>query len=365
MTPGELFAKLWSQIDGQAGAIIAVPWPGKQAREHTRLKDLFRGAEAFEVPEEIETYLAGGDLGCPCDAPSNKPDQRAFAVMCALDAVAMDIHPSMPTRAGSKAITLAPLLARMKQTRTAEGAYGEHEGRRTIPKGRLAKQRGDPEVDWASGANLETQFEYLTVLSGGSAGYSVQIEVVPPRLSPLSEPPKRVGLAPIAEDADDLAFASHARRGRPYLDAQPRDVAQLQKRLIEGVMTLLDRGAELIVLPELVVPQNTVDALAAALKARSAPRPDALIVCGSGLTTVAGETGLHFNEAVVLNGHGLELFRQRKIHPFNMGDQRMRECGLPFADGCENKPHMGGHRAAQRDPGAGPFRRGPHHGRDL
>lgn len=340
MTPGELFAKLWSQIDGQAGAIISAPWPGKQAREHTRLKAIFSAAKTFDVPQEIEDYLAGDDLDCGCDAPPNKLDQRAFVVMCALDSAAMDIHPSMSTRAGGKAIMLPPLLARMKQVRTVNGVYGEHGGRRTIPKGRLSKQRGDPEVDWASGANLETQFEYLTVLKAASARYSVQIEVVPPRLSPLSEPPKTVGLAPVAEDADDLAFTSHKRGGRPYLDARPRDIDRLQTRLINTVATLLDRGAELIVLPELVVPQEMADILAAALKARPAPRPDAMIVCGSGLTTMAGDSGLHFNEAVVLNGHGLELFRQRKIHPFNMGDQRMRECGIPFADGCENRPHM-------------------------
>lgn len=340
MTPGELFAKLWSQIDGQAGAIISVPWPGKQAREHIRLKAILSAAETFEVPQEIEDYLAGGNLDCICDASPDKLDQRAFVVMCALDSVAIDIHPSISTRAGGKAIVLSPLLTRMKQVRTVNGVYGEHGGWRTIPKGRLSKQRGDPEVDWASGANLETQFEYLTVLNAVSARYSVKIEVVPPRLSPLSGPPKTVGLAPIAEDADDLAFTPHKRGGRPYLDARPRDVDLLQTRLINSVTTLLDRGAELIVLPELVVPQETADVLATALKARPTPRPEAMIVCGSGLTTMAGDTGLHFNEAVVLNGYGLELFRQRKIHPFNMGNHRMRECGIPFADGCENRPHM-------------------------
>lgn len=340
MTPGELFAKLWSQMDGKAAAIISVPWPGKQAREQGRLKAILAAANAFDVPQEVEDYLSGGDIGCACDAPPHDLQQRAFVVMCALDLAAMDIHPSMPTRAGGRALALSPLLSRMKQVRTVNGVYGEHDGRRTIPKGRLSKQRGDPEVDWASGANLETQFEYLTVLRPATAQYSIQIEVVPPRLSPLDGPPKFVGLAPIAEDADDLNFTTEKRGGRPYLDAHPRDVALLQKRLIDGVVSLLDRGADLIVLPELVVPQETADALAAALKARPAPRPDAMIVCGSGLTTLSGATGLRFNEAVVLNGHGLELFRQRKIHPFNMGDQRMRECGIPFADGFENKPHM-------------------------
>ncbi|MBA4804792.1 MAG: hypothetical protein H2038_09105 [Brevundimonas sp.] len=318
--------------------MVAAPWPGKDARECATLTDLLRNGRDADVPPEIEIYLEGGNLGCPCDAAAANLEQRAFVVMCALDDAAMDIHPAMPTRLGGASVSVNAMLAQMKQARTARGEYGEHQGRRTLPKGRLAARRETPEAVAASGANLETQFDYLTVLEPLPERFVVEIEVVPPRRSPLPNPPSRIGLAPIAEDADDLAFTAAVRRQRPFLDAQPRDPQQLRLRTTAAVEALLDRGADLIVLPELAIPKDAPSALALALRAR--PPQDGLIVCGSALTEDVSENGLHFNEAVVLDARGRVLLRQRKVHPFNMGVQRMRDCGVPFAAGYENSPHM-------------------------
>lgn len=338
MTPGELFARLWVQVSPHAGDVLATPWLGHGASECATLTEAIRDGDQPDVPPPVEAYLGGRAAGFACDVPAAALDERAFVVMCALDAAAMDIHPSVPTRGAGRVLRLSPLLTRMKQARTSSGFYGAHDGRRVLPKGRLAARREEPEIDWASGANLETQFEYLTVLEPLPVRFAVRITVLPPSRSPLADPPGRIGFAPVAEDADDLAFVTTARRHRPFLDARPRDADALRDRTAAAVANLLDRGADLIVLPELVVPGPAASALSSALQGR-APQ-DALIVCGSGLTDVVGATGLPFNETVVMDARGRELLRQRKVHPFNMGAGRMRNCGVGFADGCEGRPHL-------------------------
>lgn len=338
MTPGELFAKLWIQVGPHAGSVRAAPWPDKGARECAPLTALILGGSGPNVPEEVVAYLAGGDPGFPYTVAPDDLDRRAFVVMCALDVAAMEIHPSMLTRVGASATVVSPTLVFMKQKRASTGFYGEYSTYRTLPKGRLTHRHADPEIDDASGANLETHFDYLTVLEPLGARFTVNVKVVPPRKSPLQAPPTRIGFAPVAEDADDLAFQATVRGKRPYLDARPADPDKLQGRTTAVVGDLLDRGAELVVLPELVVPAAAVEALTAALASR--PSGDAIVVSGSGLSAEVGRDNLHFNETVVMNGRGRELFRQRKVHPFNMAADRMEKCQVPFAVGHEKKAHL-------------------------
>lgn len=338
MTPGELFAKLWIQVSPHAGSVRAAPWPNKGARECTPLAALLTGGSGPGVAKEIIAYLAGEDPGFACTVAATELDRRAFVVMCALDVAAMEIHPSMLTRVGGSAIAVSPTLALMKQERAKTGFYGGHRKHRTLPKGRLTYRAADPEIDDASGANLETHFEYLTVLEPLNKGFTVNVSVVSPRKSPLSAPPTQIGFAPVAEDADDLVFKATVRGKRPYLDAQPAEPDKLQARTSAAVGDLLDRGAKLVVLPELVVPAAAVAALKSALNGR--PSREAIVVSGSGLSTEVGADKLHFNEAVVMDGKGRELFRQRKVHPFNMAADRMEKCRVPFAKGHDKKAHL-------------------------
>lgn len=343
MTPGLLFATLWGQVQPQAYLLFAEPWLGRRASEYNDMCALIRGCETEDVPAEVERYLNGEHVDFASQVPADKFAQRAFVVMCALDEAAMDIHPASRTRIGGRIVEVSECLLAMKVERTANGFYARLDGVGTvIPKGRLASRREESEADDASGVNLETQFEYLTVIGEPPAPYALEYLVMKPSDFSLSpDRASQVGVAPIAEDADDLIFSAIARRGKPFLDAQPADAPSLAQRLGDRVTHLLDQGAGIVTLPELVAPPPAIEALGQRLRSRPADGGGALVICGSGLSVeLDADLDRPFNEAVVMNGTGEVLFKQRKIHPFNMSGKRMKDCGVPFDPGFVGKAHM-------------------------
>lgn len=115
----------------------------------------------------------------------------------------------------------------------------------------------------------------------------------------------------------------------------------LAERLTDAVVSLLDQGAGVVALPELVSSGKAMAILETRLRARATAPDNALVICGSGLSAdPCPLTGRHFNEATVMTDRGLVLFRQRKIHPFNMTAERMAQCSVARAPAHDDKSHM-------------------------
>ena len=148
-----------------------------------------------------------------------------------------------------------------------------------------------------------------------------------------------VGLAPIAEDRDDITFITTKRGDRPFLDAIPK-APLLADRITAAVTALLGDGAGVIVLPELVGSAASVEALKAALRARGSGT-EGLILAGTG-ASASVDPGSHrpHNEAMLIGSNGRVLAHQRKLHLFNMGINRMRDCDIAAAPGCGSRNHM-------------------------
>jgi len=340
MLPGEKFALLWAQVEPHAHQVVLDPWAGRNAIEFKTLTDIIRNCPHSSIPVEIEAYLKGESVSFSTDSLDDS--QRAFIVMCALDDAAMDIHPSTKTHIIGRTITLSRLQEEMKSVRTANFRYAYlPEVGSVIAKGQLTGRRVLNEAENANGANLESQFEYLTVVADPKP-YTASFLVIAPYKFGMDEAlTHKLGIAPIAEDANDLTFTATSRLGRGYLDARPTDPAALSTRLTEAVTSLLDQGAGIVALPELVCSSNAIKALQAKLRCREKNNGDAILVCGSGLSSdPCPSSGRHFNEATVMTGGGNVLFSQRKIHPFNMAANRMKECGVAHDPLHEGKPHM-------------------------
>ncbi len=342
MPPGELFAVLWSRIERHTSEVILNPWLGRNAIEYVALGALLRTTAGVDVPIEIEDYLAGKTAPFATDVAKDHLEQRAFVVMCALDDAAMDIHPSVKTRIAGLSAALGPLQTAMKAARTADGRYGyvANVGS-VIAKGQLTSRRVQNESDEANGANLDSQFEYLTVVADPTP-HSVRFLVVPPYQFGMSDTmAQKLGIAPIAEDADDLTFTASSRSGRGYLDARPTNPDALGQRMAEAVAHLLDRGVGVVALPELVSSGSAIATLQKRLRSRPSSGHTPILVCGSGLSTdPCPSTGRFFNEATVLTGRGKVLFKQQKIHPFNMAPRRMEQCRVASDPLHPGKPHM-------------------------
>jgi predicted amidohydrolase len=342
MSPGELFAHLWAKVEPHASDVILRPWLGRNAAECTHLAGLFRTCDGIDIPADVESYLNDRPVSFETDIQGEYGLERAFVVMCALDDAAMDIHPCSKTRIAGRNVALSNLQAEMKSVRTTEARYGYIPGvGSVIAKGQLTPRRIENEAEEANGANLDSQFEYMTVVANPKS-YTVSFMVIPPyRFGMADAMTQKLGIAPIAEDAEDLTFTASSRSGRGYLDARPSNPAALGARMTEVVATLLDQGAGIVALPELVSSSEAIDALQKHLRSRSTGGHSAILVCGSGLSKApCPKTGRYFNEATIMTSKGKVLFRQQKIHPFNMASDRMTECQVAQDPSHVGKPHM-------------------------
>ena len=111
------------------------------------------------------------------------------------------------------------------------------------------------------------------------------------------------------------------------------------QRIVDAVSALLDKRAGIVVLPESVVPVGSVDVLVEAMRTRAVTSTDTLVLAGTGASDAT--SGVRpGNEAVLLTSSGRILGRQTKIHMFNMSPERMTECAIKAAAGCDGAPHM-------------------------
>lgn len=341
MLPGDLFASLWSTVAPCAGAIIARPWDGRLAPEFNAILQRLSEAQDPHVPPEIEAYLAGHSVSFTCGVTA--PVERAFVVMCALDGAAVAIHPAMPNRLPGLARAPTGMLAAMKARRTTTGHYADVPGTGiVVPKGHLVSRNATrpDDASEASGTDLGHQFTHLTLAPHPGNGRTIRfIAPAPSKFFVSSDRTDCVGLAPIAEDFDDIDFVATKRGDRPYLDAIPRS-PMLVDRIAASVIALLDEGAGVIVLPELVGSVAAIEALRLKLRNRGSGT-EGLILAGTGASTsLEQSTMLPHNEAVLIGANGRILAQQRKLHLFNMGFERMRACEINAVPGCETRNHM-------------------------
>lgn len=182
-----------------------------------------------------------------------------------------------------------------------------------LPKGLLMPSKERTKGLEQSGVALAYQFSFLSFVPALQKNFRLRPMASPPSQIYVSdEAAQKVGLAPIAEDRDDLEFSVPGRRHRAFLDTVPH-AAITDARMENEVAALLDKGAGLVVLPELVTSSSAVVNLAETLP-RAARTGHSVILVGSGPSEERSK-GLDrpFNEAVVMTGAGEVLFCQRKL----------------------------------------------------
>jgi hypothetical protein len=107
--------------------------------------------------------------------------------------------------------------------------------------------------------------------------------------------------------------------------------AALCERAEAALRHLAKQGCQIVVFPEMVVPEQVVKRLATALRMMEAagqPRP-VLVLAGT-FTRMIPEYSSHkpFNVAVALDHRGFEICRQRKTQPYDMKRHEQQNFGL-------------------------------------
>jgi predicted amidohydrolase len=99
---------------------------------------------------------------------------------------------------------------------------------------------------------------------------------------------------------------------------------------LDGALTALcEMETHIILLPELVVPDKVLERVQSLLRSRAkrgGPLP--FLVLAGTFGRSDANNGKIYNEAVILNGRGTELFRQRKMHAYTMHGYEQPKYGL-------------------------------------
>jgi len=111
---------------------------------------------------------------------------------------------------------------------------------------------------------------------------------------------------------------------------------------LDGALTALcEMEAHIILLPELVVPDvvlERVKSLLLSIAKKGGPTPFLVLAGTFGRPDV--DSGKIYNEAVILNGRGNELFRQRKMHAYTMHGYEQPKYGLKAVFGGEPRTEL-------------------------
>lgn len=94
--------------------------------------------------------------------------------------------------------------------------------------------------------------------------------------------------------------------------------AQLADRAEAAIRYLQAEGAQIAILPELVVPDSIVRRIKRVLAETNRGRHGLQLVVAGSYCRGQGPNQLPYNEAIVLNRCGDELWRQRKLHAYEM-----------------------------------------------
>ena len=123
----------------------------------------------------------------------------------------------------------------------------------------------------------------------------------------------KVGFVPLAQHPGDLTLELSADAEGQWYDARAKD---LSDRAAGAVAELCKQGAEIIILPEMVVHPNGVDAIRAAVAKHGPPNQLRLVLAGTWRSP--NSAGKPHNEAIILDHRGNEIGRQRKLHRWNL-----------------------------------------------
>ncbi|HKS15010.1 MAG TPA: hypothetical protein VJS90_18420 [Pseudomonas sp.] len=286
--------------------------------------------ESLHLPDGAESYKALLNLQ---KGESNKiQNGRIFAILRAIDSFFETIHPRTLSRA--KLLGKLPLnhwLRKLVYARAEQGVFCCTQMHQLVPRGPLLRSARE---DFASsGYSFPDQFAFLSVvtrqMSIDERPIQVCTRVIDRSLSqgaglaPGSQGSERVAFIPVAQLDEHLIVTQTESNGCAYIDfnlPEGLDAATIIDNVLDEI-----GYADIVMSGELMVDSAAADRLEKLVAAK--PVRTRLLMAGSG-NSVETQDDLPWNEARVLNGLGVELWRQKKIWQAGLDITRAKDLGL-------------------------------------
>ncbi|MFC4310540.1 hypothetical protein ACFPN2_15725 [Steroidobacter flavus] len=140
----------------------------------------------------------------------------------------------------------------------------------------------------------------------------------------------RVGVVAAVQHPSELSWTVDKRRQVYSVALKPEAEAAVIRRTLAGLQWLAAEGAEIVLLPELVASTALDERVREWLLACKSSKPR-LVITGTYLKSVPGRRQAR-NRAHAVDGDGLELWYQDKMHQYNFTADHQRDGGCILAD---------------------------------
>ena len=317
------------------------------------------------IPEEVRRYL---DLpGNNADLESTACYVRLYCVLRAIDNAAAGVNymAAFVSPSAGRWVNVREQIDRQRSLeRNARGQvllrpHGfEKSGRDWFL---ATKSNGK----WATlptrGVDLQDYFHNLLRV-GETSGCSVELQILPAVEDvALPSAPLRIAVVPLVESLQVIADEGHLLPGplRVVKESGPASkfgiriapspdpshaCDELGDRAEAALRHLAAWGAHIVLFPEMVIPDPVLMRLKQVLydlADHKKLRPSLVLAGSFGRSPKGSSPQPPYNEAVVLNGDGLELWRQRKLQPYEMKEHEQKNFGLdPVLNGISSMEHI-------------------------
>lgn len=316
--PAALFLMLWDQ---------AANWSHTQRSDATRRPDITPALKEDLLIQDDGKVAAEELIDSLLAIETAHPDSVRGSIldaMAVIDEVFDAIHPRHPLISPARAPRprLPVWLVEARENRTLGYPFARDDQRNLLPRGPFtASVRAEADLN---GETLEDRFVALTAAPRFLHAQERRIEVrsevfgydafsgVPAGITAGREV---IGVVAIAERAEDLEIERRDRNGSPHLDIRVKASIAAGDRFFDGVRQL--GPIDIAMAPELTLSEGQAIHYANRLPelTGSAPR---LSVAGSGGSENVDDRGRRENLSIMYNASGRELWRHRKIWPYNM-----------------------------------------------
>jgi len=327
--------------DSSIAALFATLWLAAESWTPSERATAALPGQTFEDAVRMALSIADEKSACTSiyhawEKPASSLQHyrgQVLAIMRLIDHTFYSIHPRTGHRTPSRSphSRITSWLSDARETRAVFGAYFESDTHRLIARGPLSRSSRQPIANNAD--TLADRFCALELVRKtlDHAGRSIAIRhtLIPADAMRGVRPSAAAGsekivFIPVAEDAPDISKSHIRRGGNDFVDFRMSNSIDVAGRITSALAK--SSTSDIVLVPELVVSEEDADKIAEHLLESGTSHR--MVISGSGQTrqTIDEQP---WNEARVLNGFGVELWRQRKVWPAGITRDLALRYGLP------------------------------------
>lgn len=341
----DLFAYLCKRFIPKSYMITSFVWHKKDYDERLTINSILKRHTSGTVPNQVFEYLCGIENNISHN--TNDFYERAFVISTEIDFFLRDIHPRNLCTSEKDKSKRPKALYEIFEYYKEKGYYSQNNTwGKVIPKPPIWRY----DNEYKEPNTFLSFFENIMVFNEqkqlGCQYFKINFETIVEREDlridlalqineKINNKKLIVAVVPLAEEENDLeiytGIYSNISSKIPWYKVKIKDnkEAELKQRVDDVIKKLEAEEVNIVVLPELAVNPEIVKAISNRLKENVKQSKQQtniqLVVTGTCLIEKEDEhTNLPYNDCVILDDTGEELWRQCKLNPYTLSTEKVK-----------------------------------------